>query len=307
MGYQSLFITNPCKIHIKNDNLIITQEGVDNLVVLDNIASIVIETTRATITTYAISRLAEAGVSVLYVDKKFRLNAITLPFHTHSTFSKIVHSQVAIKKPLKKRIWQELVKQKIYNQATVMEYVQKQSVAKELSLFVKSVKSNDEENLEAQAARLYWGHLFENFVRIQRGAEDIKNASLNYCYAVVRSAVARSITNAGLMPSFGVHHQNYFNAFNLADDMIEPFRPFVDLHVKMTLLNYDDEVLTSKVKVELVNILNLEFVCIDGGVSNLRVAIDTVVQSFQKVVLHNNLDVLCLPSIDFEKYEDECV
>ena len=307
MGYQSLFITNPCKIHIKNDNLIITQEGVDNLVVLDNIASIVIETTRATITTYAISRLAEAGVSVLYVGKKYNLNAITLPFHTHSTFSKIVHSQIAIKKPLKKRLWQELVKQKIYNQATVMEYFQKHTIAKQLKLFSESVKTNDEENLEAQAAKLYWSHLFENFIRVQKGAEDLKNASLNYCYAVVRSAVARSITNAGLMPAFGVHHRNYFNAFNLADDIIEPFRPFVDLHVKLTLLKYNEEVLTSKIKVELVNIVNIEFACIDGGVSILRVAVDTAVQSFQKVVLQNDITLLRLPSIDFEKYEDECV
>ena len=142
---------------------------------------------------------------------------------------------------------------------------------------------------------------------MQKGAEDLKNASLNYCYAVVRSAVAKSITNTGFMPSFGVHHQNYFNAFNLADDIIEPFRPFVDLHVKMTLLKYDDEILTSKIKVELVNIINLEFAYIDSGVSNLRVAIDITVQSFQKVVWQNDIDFLRLPRIDFEKYEDECV
>ena len=109
------------------------------------------------------------------------------------------------------------------------------------------------------------------------------------------------------MPSFGVHHQNYFNAFNLADDIIEPFRPFVDLHVKMTLLKYNDKILTSKIKVELVNIINLEFAYIDSGVSNLRVAIDITVQSFQKVVLQNDIDFLRLPRIDFEKYEDECV
>ena len=307
MGFQSLFITKPCKIHIKNDNLIITQEDVDNMVVLDNIASIVIETTRATITTYAISRLAQAGVAVLYVDKKYNLSAITLPFHTHSTFSKIVHSQIAIKKPLKKRLWQELVKRKIANQANVMHYFQKERIANQLRIFAKSVKSNDEENLEAQAAKLYWSYLFDNFARVQKGAEDVKNASLNYCYAVVRSAVARSLTNAGLMPAFGVHHQNYFNAFNLADDLIEPFRAFVDLHVKMTLLKYDDEVLTSQIKIDLVNILNIEFVKIDNGVSNLRVAVDIAVQSFQKVILQNDLKLLRLPTIDFKKYEDECI
>ena len=307
MGYKSIFITKPCKIHIKNDNLLITQEGVDNLVVLESIASIVIETTRATITTYAISKLAEAGVALLYVDKKYNLNALTLPFHTHSTFSKIVHSQINITKPLKKRLWQMLVKQKILNQASVLKYFQKEKIAKQLKVYANDVKSNDEDNYEAQAAKFYWSELFENFMRIQKGAEDVRNASLNYCYAVVRSAVARSITNAGLMPAFGVHHQNYFNAFNLADDIIEPFRPFVDLHIKMTLLKFDDAVLTSEIKIELVDILNLEYAEVDNGISSLRVAIDSVVQSFQKVVLENNIKMLLLPEINFQKYEDECV
>ena len=199
------------------------------------------------------------------------------------------------------------VKQKILNQASVLDYFKKEKIAKVLKIYANDVKSNDEDNYEAQAAKLYWSELFENFMRIQKGAEDVKNASLNYCYAVVRSAVARSITNAGLMPAFGVHHQNYFNAFNLADDIIEPFRPFVDLHIKMTLLKFDDAVLTSEIKIELVNILNLEYAEVDNGISSLRVAIDTVVQSFQKVVLENEIKMLLLPEINFQKYEDECI
>ncbi len=307
MSYKSIFITNPCKLHIKNDNLIISNDEGEHKVVLDSIASIVIENTRTTLTTYAISRLAESGVSILYVDKKFNLNAITLPFHTHSTFSKIVHSQIDISKPFQKKLWQELIKQKIYNQASVLEYFEKQKIAKELFTYIKYVKSNDEDNVEAKAARLYWSELFENFARIQKGAEDIRNASLNYCYAIIRSAVTRSITNAGLMPSFGVHHKNYFNPFNLSDDLIEPFRPFVDLHIKHTLLKYDDIVLTPEIKAEYVNILNLEYVDIENGISNLRVAIDTTVQSLQKSVLEKDVTYLVLPKIDFKSYEDECV
>lgn len=307
MSFRSIFITNPCKISIKNDNLIITVEDKDNLVTLDSIASIVIETPRATITTYAISKLAEAGVSVLYVDKKFNLNAITLPFHTHSTFSKIVHAQIDISKPLKKQLWQELIRSKITNQSAVLAYFKKDNSAQILKQYAQTVKSRDSDNDEAKAARIYWGELFDNFIRAQKGAEDIRNASLNYCYAIVRSAVARSLVNAGLMPAFGLHHQNYYNAFNLADDLIEPFRPFVDLHVKLTLLKYDDEVLTSALKAEYVNILNLEFAAYEGNVSNFRIAIDTTVQSMQKCYLQNSSEFLLLPVIDFEKYENECV
>lgn len=307
MSWRSIFITKPCKIHIEHNNLIVSNEDGDNLVTLDSIASIVIETTRATITTYTISKLAEEGVAVLYVDKKYNLNAITLPFHTHSTFSKIVHSQIDIKKPLKKQIWQELVKAKVKNQASVLEYFNRENSAKILFDYAKEVRSNDEENIEAKAAKIYWSELFENFARIQKGAEDIRNASLNYCYAIVRSAVVRSLTNAGLMPAFGVHHQNYFNSFNLADDMIEPFRAFVDLHIKLTLLKYGDEVLTSQIKQEYVNILNLEYANVDGGVSSIRTAVELSVQSLQKTILENDISLFVMPTINFEKYEDECV
>ncbi|MCB5267551.1 MAG: type II CRISPR-associated endonuclease Cas1 [Candidatus Cloacimonetes bacterium] len=307
MSWRSIFITKPCKIHIEHDNLVVSNEDGDNLVTLDSIASIVIETTQATLTTYAISKLAEAGVAVLYVDKKYNLNAITLPFHTHSTFSKIVHSQIAISKPLKKQLWQALVKAKVNNQASILQYFNKEKSANILYEYAKRVKSNDEENVEAKVARIYWSELFENFARVQKGANDVRNASLNYCYAVVRSAVSRSLTNAGLMPSFGIHHQNYFNAFNLADDFIEPFRAFVDLHVKMTLLKFDDEVLTSKIKQEYVNILNLEYAVMEDGISNLRVAVDTTIQSLQKCILEKDVTYLALPRIDFEKYEDECI
>ena len=135
----------------------------------------------------------------------------------------------------------------------------------------------------------------------------MRNASLNYCYAIVRSAVARSITNAGLMPSFGIHHKNYFNPFNLADDLIELFRPFVDLHVKQTLNKFDDPVLTSTMKSEYVNILNLEYANIDDNISSLRVAVDIVIQSVQKSMLQKDISCFVLPKIDFQRYEDECV
>lgn len=307
MGFQSLFITNPCKISIKDDNLVISNDEGHFKIILDNLVSIVIETTQATITTYAISRLAQEGVSVLYVDKKYNLNAITLPFHTHSTFSKIVHSQIDISKPFQKKLWQELIKQKIYNQASVLKYFKEEKEATELYTYVNYVKSGDSDNIEAKAAKIYWSALFDNFARVQKGAEDVRNASLNYCYAVVRSAVARSITNAGLMPSFGVHHKNYFNPFNLADDLIEPFRPFVDLHIKQVLKKYDDSVLTSQMKPEYVNILNLEYANIDENISAIRVGIDTVVQSVQKSILQKDISFLVLPKIDFQRYEDECV
>ncbi len=303
MGYKSIFITKECKIHIKNNNLMITQNKKDNSISLDSIASIVIETQKATLTTYTISKLAEFGVVVLYVDSKYSLNAITIPFHKHSLFSKIVHNQIKIKNTLKRKLWREIIKSKIFNQAEVLKYFDKRDTAKRLSGLSKIVKLDDSDNIEAKSAKLYWSELFDKFIRIQKGAEDIKNSSLNYTYAILRSAIIRSITNAGLMPSFGIHHQNYYNSFNLADDLIEPFRAFADLHVKSILDIHNNKELNPFLKSKFINILNLECIDMDDKLSSLRVAIDITCSSFQKCILEDNLSWLILPKINFEKYE----
>jgi CRISPR-associated endonuclease Cas1 subtype II len=166
------------------------------------------------------------------------------------------------------------------------------------------VKLDDEDNVEAKAARLYWSELFNGFIRIQKGADDLRNSSLNYTYAILRGAVIRSITNVGLMPSFGIHHQNYFNAFNLADDLIEPFRAFAELHIKSILRKYGNEKrLNPFLKSKYIELLNLEFVDIDNQISSVRVAIDILCKSFQKVILENDISLLKLPKVNFSRYE----
>ena len=307
MSWKTLFISNPCRLSIENSNLLITIDGEKHSVCITDIATLIIETNQATITTSAIAKLVKNGVVILGVDEYFMPSSITLPFHSHSLYSKIVHAQVSMSEPLKKRLWQKIIVSKIKNQANILSIFDMPIKERRLNKLADDVLSGDSTNCEAQASRAYWSCLFEDFLREGEGAIDIRNSALNYGYAVIRSAVARSMVGVGLMPSFGVFHKNYFNAFNFVDDLIEPYRPFVDMHVKILLAEYDtEEFLTTELKAELINLINIECVDISNGLSSLRTAIDTTLQSVQKVILQKDIEHLVLPSLNFEKYMKNC-
>lgn len=310
MSWKTLFISNPCRVSIEKSNLLITINGVKNSICISDIATLIIETNQATITTSAIGKLVKKGVVILSIDEYFMPSSITLPFHSHSLYSKIVHAQVAMSEPLKKRLWQKIIISKIRNQANILSIFNMSIKEKRLYKLAEDVLSGDSANCEAQAARVYWSSLFNDFLREGEGAIDIRNSALNYGYAVIRSAVARSMVGVGLMPSFGVFHKNYFNAFNFVDDLIEPYRPFVDMHIKILLVEYDsEEFLTTELKADIINLINIECVDISNGLSNLRIAIDATLQSVQKVILEKDINHLVLPSINFEAYmkTHECV
>ncbi len=307
MSWKTLFITNPCKISIDKSNLLITINGEKNSICITDIASLIIETNQVTLTTAAISKLAKNGVVILSIDDYFMPSSITLPFHSHSLYSKIVHAQVGMSEPLKKRLWQKIIISKIVNQAHILSIFDNPIKQKRLLKLSKEVLSGDSTNCEAQASRIYWSSLFNNFSREGEGAIDIRNSALNYGYAIIRSAVARSMVGVGLMPSFGVFHRNYFNAFNFVDDLIEPYRPFVDMHVKILIADMNEnEFLTTELKARLIDLINIECVEIANGLSSLRTAIDTTLKSVQKVILQKEIEHLVLPSLNFEKYMKNC-
>ena len=149
-------------------------------------------------------------------------------------------------------MWQEVVKAKINNQAAVLQALDLDG-AKKLQEIAKQVQSGDAKNAEAYAANLYWKYLFEKFNRSDES--DIRNSALNYGYAIVRGAMARAVVGAGLLPCFGIHHANKLNQFNLVDDLMEPFRAFVDY--KVALMEWTEvKELTAELKKHLVIILN---------------------------------------------------
>lgn len=214
-------------------------------VILDELSCLLISADQATISKPLMVRLAEQGIPVVFCGKNYHPISITLAYSHHHQSTRILGLQIAASTPLKKRLWQQLVTQKINNQMSVLkksESAQGKTPYKRLERLSLSVKSGDPENHEAQAAKLYWPALFGNDFRRIAKAGDFLNAALNYGYSVIRAACARATCAAGLQPALGLHHHNQNNSFCLVDDLMEPFRPIIDLVI---IKWFEEDTLTS--------------------------------------------------------------
>ncbi len=212
---------------------IVIQQGNEELgsVPLDDIAVLLLSAQGVTITKNVINALSEKGCITVFCGKNYTPVSMVLPIASHTYFTKIIKTQINASEPLRKRIWQKLVIQKIKNQAMSLKFCGKDTNVELLKNIAKSVKSGDPDNREAYAARMYWKVLFgDMFSRDKDGGDDI-NALLNYGYAIMRACMARAICAHGLIPSLGVHHDNNLNQFCLADDLFEIYRPIVDTFV----------------------------------------------------------------------------
>ena len=191
---------------------------------LADLAALIVSHPQVSYTHAVLSGLATAGATFIACDEKHLPAAMLLPLVSHSMQTERFAAQAQLSFPARKRIWQEIVRAKLLSQARLLEERTERDWG--LGPLASRVRSGDAGNLESQAARLYWRALFGDFHRDPEG-EGI-NSCLNYGYAVVRAIVARALCGAGLHPSFGVHHHNRYDAFCLADDLMEPFRPLVD-------------------------------------------------------------------------------
>jgi CRISPR-associated protein Cas1 len=224
MAWRGVHITRPSRLSLADGQIVVAQSDGEARLPVEDIAWLVIDTPRATLTTSLIAACMEAGVAIVTTDATHLPSGIILPFHRHHRQADIAAMQTGISAPLKKRLWQAMVQSKIGNQAAMLAV--RGEDPRPLRAMVHLVGSGDPDNVEARAARHYWGRLFDGFVR--ENAADKRNMLLNYGYAVARSAIARALVASGLLPAFGVNHASSTNSFNLADDLIEPFRPFVD-------------------------------------------------------------------------------
>lgn len=224
MAWKGLHLSRPARLNVSDSQIVVSQDDGEARVPLEDVAYIVLDAPHATLTSTLISACMEAGVVIVSVDARHTPNGVTLPFHSHHKQAGVAAKQVALSEPLKKRCWQRVVVAKIDNQAAHLESLDRNAEA--LRAMAKRIGSGDPDNIEAQAARDYWRALFANFIRDD--ASDLRNKMMNYGYAVARAGVARALVACGLLPAFGLHHASVTNAFNLADDLLEPFRPFVD-------------------------------------------------------------------------------
>ncbi len=253
---RTLYFTKPSRLSVKNKQLVVElkEDQQTKTVPVEDIGFMLIEHMQVTLSMPLIEELMNHNVAVIFCNSKHHPQSMLLNMEGHHQQTEVYRQQVAASEPLKKNLWKQTVMAKIENQAKVLEILGIDS--NPLPHLAKQVKSGDSDNREGMAARLYWKKLFgEDFSRERYG--DWPNALLNYGYIVLRAAVARALTGSGLLPSFGIYHRNRYNAFCLADDIMEPYRPFIDHAVWDICQKYPDVDLVEKeIKAELLNILS---------------------------------------------------
>lgn len=225
MAWKGVHLSRPARLSTADSQIVVAQEDGEVRLPLEDVAYIVLDAPHATLTATLLSACMEAGIVIVSTDQRHTPNGIMLPFHSHHRQAGVAAAQLAVSEPFRKRCWQRVIVAKIENQAAHLGACGRPGAAA-LSAMARRVGSGDPDNIEARAARDYWRSLFDSFIRDD--PSDLRNKLLNYGYAVVRAGVARALVAYGLLPSIGLNHASVTNAFNLADDIVEPFRPFVD-------------------------------------------------------------------------------
>ena len=296
MGYRSIIVSSAVKITAKDGRLVITGES-DGNVPIEDIRTLLIENRLSIISIHALAELSENGVCVYICDEKHMPCAVLQPFGRYSRQEKRLHQQMEQSKPNIKRLWQDIVVAKIRNQARCLKLC---GIAKTpLAKLAKTVISGDEKNVEAHAAAVYFKTLFgDDFVR---GEDNGINAALNYGYAIVRGYIARTLANCGFEPCIGLHHSSELNNFNLADDIIEPFRPLVDMFVFQNVGKEEFNVTTKR---EICNILNYELLS-GEELHSAAYAVERLVHSLERC-FEDKSESLVLPVLcELKRHEYE--
>jgi CRISPR-associated protein Cas1 len=299
MGWRTVVITRPSKLSLENDQLKYAPKDSEVASVpIDDISVIIIEIQQVTITSALLSRISEANITLFTCDKTHMPNGVFIPFHQHSRYTQISHAQVAWSEPFKKRLWQQIVSIKVQNQSQTLAYMKKEKV-KQLQKYAKNVKSGDSTNIESTTARIYFMALFGTGFH-RRNESDWRNSALNYGYALVRGAISRSLASHGFLPAFGLFHHSTLNAFNLSDDLIEPYRAFVDVVVAEQFeefIELSDTRFISEHKIELYQLFAMETV-INGETTTLLNSIEICVTSLINATLKKDINLLKLPYLD---------
>ncbi|MEK7263704.1 MAG: type II CRISPR-associated endonuclease Cas1 [Bacteroidota bacterium] len=275
---KTLYFGNPAYLSVKDEQLKVEMKdtGEERTIPIEDIGVVLLDHYGVVISQYAISALLENNVAVIVCDKTHHPAGLLLTLSSHSIQEELFSHQIAASLPLKKQLWQQTVQCKIKNQAMVLHQFGKNN--EPLLYLAKEVTSGDSTNIEARAARYYWDELFgKEFLRERFGMPP--NNALNYGYAILRAVVARSLVGSGLLPTLGIHHHNRYNAFCLADDIMEPYRPYVDVLVKkLTERETIPEALTTALKKELLAIPAMDIV-INGEQSPLMIGMQQTTSS----------------------------
>ena len=294
---RTLCFSNPAYLSLKNSQLVIKLPEVEKndtlpesfkakattTIPIEDIGIVVLDSKQITITQGLLESLLENNCAVVTCDSSHLPVGLMLPLCGNTVQNERFRAQIDASLPLKKQLWQQTIRQKILNQASVLEKFSGEE-HKCMRIWANEVRSGDPDNTEARAAAYYWRNLFkdkvDNFVRDREGVAP--NSFLNYGYAILRAVIARSLVSSGMLPTLGIHHHNRYNAYCLADDIMEPYRPYVDEFVYDYFVQHPDTTEVDKdFKANFLTIPTLD-VTIDGKRSPLMVAATTTTASLYK-------------------------
>lgn len=289
---RTLYFGNPAYLSLKMKQMVVripqkddgdlpSEEDMVRTVPIEDLGVIILDNKQITITQGLMEALLENNCAVITCDSKRMPVGLMLPLAGNTIQNERFRSQLDSSLPLRKQLWQQTIEAKIRNQAAVLRYVTGQE-HKNMLKWSDSVRSGDADNMEARAAVYYWKTIFPDDPCFIRDREDEgANALLNYGYAILRAVVARALVGAGLLPTLGIHHHNRYNAYCLADDIMEPYRPYVDKLVVEMLEDGAEDRLNATNKVRLLSIPVIE-VLINDRRSPLMIAMSQTVSSLVK-------------------------
>lgn len=302
MTWRSVMISRPATLRREKFALLVEQEQTAR-VPFEDIAVIVLNHREITLTHSVLSACGEYGIGLFALGPNHHPNGVFMPFLPHSRGTRMLRLQLDLGRPSAKRAWQSIIQAKIGNQAECLKLTDKPGVER-LESLARRVRSGDPDNLESQASSVYFRALFGS--SFHRSQPLWVNAALDYGYTIFRAAIARGLVAHGFLPAFGLFHASEQNAFNLADDMIEPFRPLVDLHVFQHRIGHDVDELQPADKAALVSLLNVDVAMPRGAMSVLS-SIEQAIESLARIFEGGSAELLELPQlIGLAPHQYEC-
>jgi CRISPR-associated protein Cas1 len=275
---KSILIENKSSITTKNQQLVIKSEIRESTVSIEDIGFLVLDNPEIYISLPAFNLLIENNTSVIICGNNHLPNGMFLNLNSHNIQQQIFKNQIDASVPMKKQLWQQTIVEKINNQGILLNKITGQK--NNFDFLASKVLSGDTSNMEGVAAQQYWkNYLDHDFKRERFG--NYPNNFLNYGYAILRAATARALSGSGLLNTLGIHHKNKYNAFALADDVMEPYRPIVDEAVFEIMKKYSEQELNTAIKAELLQILT-RTVYFKDEKSPLMIALQKTASSLQQ-------------------------
>lgn len=301
MSWRVVVISQTSKLDYKMDYLVIRTNDQVKRIHLSEISVLIIETTAVSLTAYLMVELSNRKIDIIFCDHKHLPHGQYIPYYGSHDASKSIRLQMGWSTELKGQAWKSVVTKKIEGQAAVLRKTDHTKESEKLLSYLPEIEIADITNREGHAAKVYFNALFGmDFTRTEK--EDVINAELNYGYSILLSTVAREVVANGYLTQIGIHHDNVFNPLNLASDLMEPFRPFVD----MLVLRMPHDVFNTERKHEMAGFLNRRII-IDDREQYLLNAINIYIKSFFDSMEKNDLQIIKYPKYELSLYESSGV